>query len=60
MDEATESKRKSILDKLLKVITTVIIPILDIVLGGYLIERVNIVSGNQIQQYSQINEKNKK
>ena len=57
MDEATESKRKSILDKLLKVITTVIIPILDIVLGGYLIERVNIVSGNQIQQYSQINEK---
>ncbi len=56
-DESAESKKKTSVTKILKVITTVIIPILGIVLGGYLIEQVRIVSGNQIEQYSQINEK---
>ena len=36
--KVTEGKWKINLDKILKVITTLIIPILNIVLGGYLIE----------------------
>ncbi len=49
-----KTNKKLNLKAFISIITSVVIPILNIIIGAYLVEQINIVSNKQIKQYNDL------